>query len=186
VLSHDNGWDSGLQDGDYNVRMNLWYGENASSFRLYENGALIATIPLSYGGVSAQSAVVPITGKANGVYVYTGELVSTQGTTTVKPVTVAVTQANPATPVLSHDNQDGDGSYTVTANLWWGTNATSFRFFEGGIAVAEGTLVAATPGAQTAQLVVTGRATGKHVYRVDFINAAGTSSSRTLTITVRK
>src|SRR5699024_1374763 len=41
VLSHDNGWDTGLLDGDYAVRMNLWWGTNATSFRLSEDGSLI-------------------------------------------------------------------------------------------------------------------------------------------------
>ena len=93
VLSHDNGWDTGLQDGAYNVRMNLWSGQNGSSFRLYENGSLIATIPLAYGSTAAQTAVVPVTGKVNGTYVYTGELVNSKGTTAVQPATVTVSDA---------------------------------------------------------------------------------------------
>ena len=36
VISHDNGWDTGLLDGDYTISMNLWWGENASEVRLYE------------------------------------------------------------------------------------------------------------------------------------------------------
>ena len=110
-LSHDNGWDTGLADGDYTVKMNLWWGENASLLRVYENGVLIATKPLTYAGVSAQSAVIPVTGKVNGSYVYTGELVNSKGTTTLTPVTVKVTQANPGTPVLSHDNWDLNGDF---------------------------------------------------------------------------
>jgi arabinogalactan endo-1,4-beta-galactosidase len=186
VLSHDNGRDTGLKDGDYTVTMNLWWGENASVFRLYENGALIAAVPLAYGGVAAQSASVAVAGKANGSYVYTGELVNSRGATAVTPVTVKVTDAKPGTPVLSHDNQDGDGSYTVTASMWWGTNATAYRFFEDGSLVAEGPLVAATPAAQSATLPVVGRAKGSHTYRVEFVNAAGATSSKTLTVTVRR
>lgn len=184
-LSHDNGWDTGLADGDYTVRMNLWWGENGSLLRVRENGVLIATIPLSYGGVSPQSATVPIAGKPNGTYVYSGELVNTRGTTPLQTVTVKVTQANPATPVLSHDNWDRDGRYTVTANLWWGTNATSYRFFEDGVLVVEGALAAHTPNAQVARLAVTGRPVGTHVYRVEFANAAGVTSSSPLSVIVR-
>ncbi|WP_292853262.1 fibronectin type III domain-containing protein, partial [Microbacterium sp.] len=36
ALSNDNGWDTGLQDGSYDVVMNLWWGENGSIYRLYE------------------------------------------------------------------------------------------------------------------------------------------------------
>ncbi|WP_345803229.1 glycosyl hydrolase 53 family protein [Microbacterium sp. AZCO] len=186
VLSDDNGWDTGLKDGDYTLTMNLWWGENASVFRLYENGTLIAAIPVAYAGVSAQKATVPVSGRGNGTYVYTGELVNSKGSTDVTPVTVKVADAKPGTPVLSHDNQDGDGAYTVVANLWWGTNATSYRFYEGTTLVAEGPLTAATPNAQRATLPVTGKAKGSYVYRVEFVNAAGATTSKSLTVTVKK
>jgi levanase len=186
TLSHDNGWDTGLADGDYNVTMNLYRGENGSTFRLFENGALVATVPLAYGGTAAQQAKVPITGKQNGVYVYTGELVNTKGVTATTSVTVKVTQATPGKPVLSHDNTDGDGRFTLTANMWWGTNATSYRFYEASTVIAEGSLVAATPGPQSATTTVEGAAIGKHTYRVEFINAAGATSSAPMTVTVKK
>jgi arabinogalactan endo-1,4-beta-galactosidase len=186
VLSHDNGWDTGLLDGDYTVHMNLWWGQNASSMRLYENGVLIATVPLTASGLSAQHASVPIRGRSNGEYRYTAVLANTKGQTTLAPLTVSVTAANPAKPVLSHDNHDGDGRYTVTANLWWGTNATSYRFFQDGVLVAEGALPARTPSAQKATLAVTGAAKGTHTYRVEFRNAAGVTASDPLTVTVKK
>ena len=186
VLSHDNGWDTGLLDGDYTVKMNLWWGQNASSLRLYENGALIATVPLTARGTAAQYAAVPVSGRANGTYRYSAVLSNTQGETTLAPITVSVTAAAPGKPVLSHDNHDGDGRYTVTANMWWGTNATSFRFFQDGALVKEGALTARTPAAQQASLAVTAAAKGTHVYRVEFVNAAGTTTSADLTVRVTK
>ncbi|SCL28273.1 Chitinase A, N-terminal domain [Micromonospora pallida] len=184
VLSHDNGRDTGLQDGDYTVTMNLWWGQNASSVRLYENGKLVASRALAYRGVGPQSIAIPVTGRPNGTYVYTAELVNSKGITATRPLTVKVTQAAPATPVLSHDNTDRDGTYRVTANLWWGTNATSYRFLENGAVVAEGALTANTPQAQTAAMAVTGRASGDHTYVVEFSNAAGTTVSKPITVTV--
>ncbi|MGW4114674.1 glycosyl hydrolase 53 family protein [Actinosynnema sp. NPDC004786] len=186
VLSHDNGWDTGLHDGAYAVRMNLWWGENATSLRLYENGVLIARVPLAPDGLNAQSASVPVTGKPNGAYVYTGELVNSRGRTAVRPVTVTVTRAAPATPSISHDNADRDGDYRVVANLWWGTNATSYRFFENGVLVAEEPLPAATPNAQRAELAVTGKPGGSYLYRAEFVNAAGTSTSGDVRVEVRR
>lgn len=185
VLGDDNGWDHGLADGDYTVSMNLWWGETASQFRLYENGTLLATVPLEYTGVGAQTASVRVAGRGNGEYVYTGELVNSRGATATASRTVRVTQATPGVPVLSHDNHDGDGTYTVVADLWWGTNATAYRFFEDGVEVAAGMLAAATPGAQRAVLPVTDRAAGSHVYTVEFTNAAGAASSVPLTVPVR-
>jgi hypothetical protein len=185
VLSNDNGWDTGLQDGDYNVVMNLWWGEEGSIYRLYENGTLIVTKQLTFGGVGAQTVSIPIHGKVNGTYAYTAELVNSKGTTATGGTTVKVTQANPGTPVLSNDNWSGGGSFTVTANMWWGTNATSYTFYENGVVAGQGSLTANTPNAQSATLAVTGKAPGSYVYRVDFTNAAGTTSSSTMTVTVK-
>ncbi|QAY72022.1 hypothetical protein ET445_00430 [Agromyces protaetiae] len=185
VLSTDNGWDTGLQDGEFTVSMNLWWGENATSLRLFENGELVSTVPLTPASPGAQTASVRISGLHNGVYQYTGELVNSKGATRVQPVTVQVSHATPATPVLSSDNWDGDGVYTVTANLWWGTNATSYRLLEDGAVVAEGALTAATPGAQQVAVPLTGRGPGNHGYVVEFRNAAGATSSAPLTVAVR-
>lgn len=184
VLSNDNGWDTGLQDGDFTVKMNLWWGQNASAFRLYENGVLIETVPLTANGVAAQQAVVKVSGRANGTYRYTAVLANTRGEAALDAMEVRVTAANPGTPVLAHDNWDGDGRFTVTANMWWGTNATGYRFYADGALVAEGALTARTPGAQTATLAVTRAIPGVHAYRVEFLNAAGSTSSQVLPVVV--
>ena len=186
VLSHDNGYDTGLLDGDFTITMNLWWGSNATSLRVFENGTLIKTVPLAFGGTAAQTAQVAVTGKKNGTYVYTGELVNSRGVTAVQPVTVTVRDAAPGMPVLSADNGDGDGSYTLTADMWWGTNATSYRLFEDGVLLTEGGLVAGTPAAQQVSVAVDGRSIGTHAYRVEFINAAGSTESETLTVTVTR
>jgi hypothetical protein len=88
--------------------------------------------------------------------------------------------------VLSADNRDGDGGYTVTADLWWGTNATSYRFLENGAEVGAGELEAASPTAQRATLAVTGKAEGSYTYTVEFTNAAGTTVSAPLKVAVTK
>ncbi|MCI1019808.1 glycosyl hydrolase 53 family protein [Microbacterium sp. C5A9] len=186
VLSHDNGHDTGLLDGDFTLTMNLWWGSNATKLRVFENGTLIKTVPLTFGGTAAQTGQVVVTGKENGTYVYTGELVNSRGVTAVQPVTVKVKDAAPGTPVLSADNGDGDGSYTVTADMWWGTNATSYRLYEDGVLLKEGVLVASSPAAQRATVAVEGRSAGKHTYRVEFVNAAGSTESKALTVTVTR
>ena len=185
VLSSDSGYEDGLRDGEYTVSMNLWHGVNGAVFRLYENGELISTKLLDANSPTAQLATVDVAGKENGTYVYTGELVNAAGTTATTSVTVKVRDAAPATPVLSHDNRDRDGDYTVTANLWWGTNATAYRLFENGVVIDEQALAAASPNAQRAVTHVTGRAPGTHTYVAEFSNAAGTSSSKEITVTVR-
>lgn len=186
VLSHDNGHDTGLLDGDFTLTMNLWWGQNATKLRVFENGVLVKTVPLTFGGTSAQSAQIAVTGKTNGSYVYSGELVNSRGVTAVKPVTVTVKDAAPGTPVLSADNWDGDGSYTLTADMWWGTNATSYRLYEDGMLISEGDMVANSPAAQRVTVPVADRAVGKHTYRVEFVNAAGSTQSKTLTVAVKR
>jgi len=184
VLSHDNGWDTGLADGDYTVTMNLWWGQNATLFRLYENGEPIASVPLVDGGVGPQQATVPVSGRVDGTYVYTGELVNSEGVSGTDPISVEVTQAKPGTPNLSHDNHDGDGDFELVADMWWGTNATSYRFLEGETVIAQGELAAATPAAQKATATVRGAAQGAHTYRVELSNAAGATISAPVTVTV--
>ncbi|MGW4801712.1 chitinase N-terminal domain-containing protein, partial [Nonomuraea sp. NPDC004297] len=93
--------------------------------------------------------------------------------------------AAPGRPSLSDDNHDHDGTFTVRADLWWGTNATRYRFFENGVQVGQGDLTAATPKAQRAVLDVTGKAAGTYAYVVEFTNALGTTRSEPLSVTVR-
>lgn len=185
-LTSNDGWDTGLEDGTFQVTMNLWWGENGSLFKLYRDGELVAKVPLTMSSPGAQRAVVDIEGLPNGTYAFTGELVNSKGTTATQPLTVTVTDANPGTPSISAANKDGDGTYTVKADLWWGTNATSYRFLENGVEAGSGTLVAETPRAQHATLEVTGKPVGTYVYVVEFTNAAGTTASKELTVKVGK
>ncbi|GAA1960807.1 fibronectin type III domain-containing protein [Agromyces allii] len=185
VLSSDNGWDTGLLDGAFRITMNLWWGENASLFKLYENGTLVSTTSLTTASPKAQTATVDISGLGNGVYQYVGVLVNSKGQTSTAPLTVQVRDAKPGIPVLSHDNWDKDGDYTVSADLWWGTNATSYRLLENGVPIADGALVARSPGAQHASVEVHGQAKGSYEYVIEFANSAGTTSSVAKTVTVK-
>ncbi|MET0662377.1 MAG: hypothetical protein ABWZ42_04515 [Ilumatobacteraceae bacterium] len=184
VLSSDNGWDTGLRDGDYTITMDLWWGENAGSVRLLENGALIAEQWLTRNSPNAQRTAFPISGKANGTYVYTAELVNSTGVTTTKALTVKVTDANPGKPVVSATSPK-NGGFTLTANMSWGTNATSAQFYQGGVPVGDPiALTPNTPHAQSASLSLV-RAKGDYVYRVAFTNAAGTTWSADLKVRVK-
>jgi hypothetical protein len=158
---------------------------NGSVFRLYENGELVSTKLLDANSPQAQVATVDMAGKENGTYVYTGELVNAAGVTATTSTTVKVKDAAPAQPVVSHDNWDKDGNYTVTANLWWGTNGTSYTLYENGVVVDEQSLVAASPNAQKATTAIAGRAPGTYVYVAEFSNAAGETASKEVKVTVK-
>ncbi|SDD69795.1 HYR domain-containing protein [Paenibacillus sp. UNCCL117] len=185
VLSDDNGQD-GLRDGSYIITMNMWWGNNGSEFRLYENGTLIGTSRLTEAAPAAQAAKSAVTGRVNGTYTYTCELINDSGSTACEPHTVTVTDASPAKPVLSQDNWDGDGSYRVTMNMWWGTNGSEYRLYENGELIDTKALQAASPGAQQAATDLTGRAPGQYEYRAELVNSSGRTWSETIVVKVVK
>jgi hypothetical protein len=186
-ISDDNGWDTGLRDGDYRVLVDLWHGENGTSLRLYEDGELVHTEELTHAGTDAQRVAVPVTGKANGAYEYTCELVNAAGTTPCRNAhTVKVTDANPGTPVLSHDNHDRDGDYSVTTNKWWGTQATGYALYEDGVEIDRQQLTPGTGGeAQSATTLVTDREPGTYTYVAVLTNDVGETRSKELRVRVR-
>lgn len=186
VLSSDNGYTTGLFEGSYNVSMNLWWGENGSEYKLYENGVLIDTQKLTAATPSSQFAKTAITGKTNGTYTYVAELTNDKGTTRSDVLTVQVTNAAPGKANLSQNNWDGDGNYNVSMNLWWGTNATEYRLYENDVLIDTQALKAATPASQSATTELSGRANGRYTYRAELINAAGVTSTETITVQVTK
>ncbi|WP_354485854.1 chitinase N-terminal domain-containing protein [Paenibacillus sp. PvP094] len=186
VLSSNNGHTNGLLEGSYTVTMNLWWGENATSYKLYEDGVLIDSQTLTSASPQAQSAKTTITGKANGTYTYVAELTNSSGSTRSEVLTVQVANAAPGKAVLSQDNWDGDGSYKVTMNLWWGTNATEYRLYENDVLIDTQALKAATPSAQSAATDLSSRANGTYTYRAELVNSAGVTSTETITVQVTK
>ncbi|GGG61570.1 OmpL47-type beta-barrel domain-containing protein [Paenibacillus radicis (ex Gao et al. 2016)] len=185
VLSDNNGQANGLRGGSYTVTMNVWWGNNGSEFKLYENGVLISTKRVTDNSPAAQTAQVDVSGKKNGTYVYVAELTNRYGTTTSAPLVVNVTDAAPGKAVLSHNNWSGSGSYLVTMNLWWGTNASEYRLYENDKLIDTKSLTEAAPNAQTAVTAIEGRAPGRYVYRCELVNAAGSTYSETITVQVK-
>ena len=185
VLSDDNSHD-GVRGGSYTVTANMWWGQNGTLLRLFENGEPVAEVPLTDATPQAQKAEVPITGRTDGEYVYTCELVGPGGATPcTRAHTVVVDAANPGALVLSHDEHDGDGTFTVTANMWWGTNATAWSLAEDGVEVASGALEDRTPAAQRVDVALEARPSGVRTYVMTFTNTAGATETAPLEVVVR-
>ncbi|WP_141501680.1 OmpL47-type beta-barrel domain-containing protein [Paenibacillus luteus] len=186
TIFDDNGYDNGMQDGKYNITMNLWYGENARIYKLYENDVLIDTRTLADHTPNAQMVTTAISSKPNGTYRYYVELTNAFGTTKSDTHIVTVTQAAPAKPVLANDNWDGDGSFKVSMNLWWGTNGDTYNLYENSILIDSQELTNGEPNAQTAITILTNRGIGTYEYRAELINYAGAVSSDVMIVRVTK
>ncbi|WP_409341501.1 OmpL47-type beta-barrel domain-containing protein [Paenibacillus sp. MBLB4367] len=186
VLLNDNGYDTGILDGHYNIAMNVWWGNNGRVYRLYENDVLIDTRILADRSPNSQSTVTTVTYKANGTYRYYAELSNAYGTARSDVLTVNVTQAAPANPVLYSDNWDGDGNYKVSMNLWWGTNGTTYRLYENGVLIDTQMLNGVSPQAQSAVTAIQSKPAGTYEYRCELVNYAGVTSSETTVVNVTK
>ena len=184
VLSDNIGHDTGLLDGDYTISTHMWYGENARLYSLFENDVLIDRQVLDDRTPQDQMVMTAISGKSNGTYTYNVEFTNAFGTTRSHTHTVTVTHASPGKPILSHDNWDGDGHYTVQMNMWWGTNGTSYTLYENNVLIHTAELTANTPQAQAASITLSNRGPGVYEYRAELINGAGTATSERMAIHV--
>ncbi|RAU94695.1 discoidin domain-containing protein [Paenibacillus sp. YN15] len=185
VLSDDNGYDYGIRDGHYRIAMNMWWGSNADTYKLYENGVLVNTQALEARSPGAQSAVTLIKGKPNGTYRYYAELSNSSGTTRSGEWIVEVIQAEPGKPVLSHNNWGQEGSFQVRADMWWGVNGSIYRLYENGELVDTRQLAVATPLVQTVITELENKAPGRYIYVCELENEAGVARSESLAVEVR-
>jgi hypothetical protein len=184
-LSSNNGHDTGLMNGTYDVKMNMWWGNNGTTYKLFENDALIDTQILKDASPQVQSTVTSVTYKANGTYRYIAELTNAFGTTRSNILTVRVTDADPGQPVLSHDNWNGDRTFKVSMNMWWGTNGSSYRLYENGMLIDTQALTNKSPQAQSAVTEIRDKPAGTYEYRCELVNEAGVKSSNTITVNVQ-
>lgn len=86
VLSHNN-WNN---LPNYTITFNMWWGENGTQWKLYENGQQVHVSSLTPNGQSAQTGSVNFTGKAPGKYTYKAELINAAGATPSNEVEIEV------------------------------------------------------------------------------------------------
>lgn len=186
VLSDDHGHDTGIKGGTYSITMNMWWGNNGITYKLYENDVLIDTQVLADHSPNSQTAVTSAQNRKNGTYRYYAELTNASGTTRSDVHTVTVTDAAPAVPVLSHDNWDGDGNFKVKMNMWWGTNGTTYRLYENGILIDTQVLSDKSPNAQSAITDIHDKPIGMYEYQCELTNDSGATSSEKMMVIVTK
>ncbi len=75
---------------NYAIGFDMWWGNNGTSWKLYENGAVIYTGTLTDNSPNGQSASYSFTNKASGTYVYKIDLINSYGTTTSGNLTYTV------------------------------------------------------------------------------------------------
>ncbi|GAA5091695.1 hypothetical protein GCM10025760_19410 [Microbacterium yannicii] len=184
AVSDDNGRDTGLRDGDYRILADLWWGQNATVVKLYENGVLVDAQWVDGTSPAAQHAAFDIAGRIDGTFEYTVVALNPHGATTSRTHTVRVTDAAPGRAVLTASGAR-TGTVTVSADLWWGTNATQYVLLRNGVEIDRQSLAAATPGAQHAVTMVGELAPGTYEFTALLSNAAGSTEARPVTVTVR-
>src|SRR5690606_31112072 len=114
------------------------------------------------------------------------ELSNSFGTAYCDPLVVTVKDAAPSKPILSHNNWNGDGIYTINMNLWWGTNATEYRLLENGQVIDTQILEPQTPRSQAASTAIVGKEPGSYEYVAVLVNSAGETSSERIIVTVNR
>lgn len=135
-------------EASYSMRMNMWWGNNGTTYELLENGVVVHTESLVDNSPSAQSVSVSFSNKANGTYSYVGKLTNRFGSTSSSAVTYTVTKGSTVV-----DTEDPSVPGTVfaasitssSASISWGASTdnvgvTSYTLnWAGGNASASGT-----------------------------------------------
>lgn len=90
ALTHNN-WDGNT---DYQIEFHIWWGNNATSYKLYENDLVIQSGDLEADSPNAQSKIFSIEKTENGTYKYMLELTNSFGTSKSQTISVNVTKAS--------------------------------------------------------------------------------------------
>ncbi len=74
----------------YRITMNMWWGINGTTYKLYENDELIDTQTLTAKTPDVQTVYTDVRDKPAGTYTYHCELINDFGSTKSKAITVEV------------------------------------------------------------------------------------------------
>ncbi|MGL5577374.1 MAG: glycosyl hydrolase family 18 protein [Sarcina sp.] len=118
AISHNN-WSG---ENNFEITMNMWWGENGTSVKLYENGKLIDEKILTDNSPNEQKATFTISNRDKGTYKYKVELINEYGKSTSSEISVNVTKEfsgetqKPAVPTGLKAQVDGSNTIVVSWN----------------------------------------------------------------------
>ena len=176
--------------GTYNLSVNIPSNSNATSYKLYENNAVIKE-----GAVTSSSInfTEEIKDKTKGTYTYKVETINEDNTTFSDDLIVTVSDLSlndnatdkPAKPSLSHNAWSNTGNYTVTMNMWWGENGSAWKLYENGKLISVKNLnYNSSKSAQSDSVEFTNKAKGTYTYKAELINSKGVTESSEITVTI--
>ena len=182
------------QPSNVDVAWNMWWGENATSWRLTDNGTELCQGELVVDGNQAQKGSCTIALGA-GSHELIVHLKNSDGETPSAPKQVTVNSGSgggtgggtggendnnanaPAKPVIAWlDSSLQAGNHTISWNMWWGENGNSWTLSDNDEVVCEGALTADGQNAQSGSCSVDLKA-GQHSLQVALINSKGSTDS---------
>ena len=92
----------------------------------------------------------------------------------------------PASPSLAQTTWNGEATFGMKMDMWWGQNGTLAELYENGSVVQSVTLTDNTPSAQSHTFALSNKANGTYEYKVKLTNKFGSALSNTVNYTVTK
>lgn len=125
---------------NYSIGFNMWWGNNGTSWKLYENGTLIHTGTLADQSPNAQTAVFAFTNKPSGTYVYKVDLVNDYGTSSSGTISYTVVNPN-GNDTVAPSVPTGLAASNITensVNLSWSAatdnvGVTGYEIYQNGV-----------------------------------------------------
>ncbi|MBV1775624.1 hypothetical protein KSF73_07825 [Burkholderiaceae bacterium DAT-1] len=148
---------------NFTIAWNIWYGTNATSWTLYQNGAAVQNGTLTANGTSAQSVTMNLNNIPLGVYTYYVQVCNAAGCTNSAPGTTTVGNAS---LIMSQWDNPGQVLQQTVAQ-----GNTSVALSTAGQAGLTYTVASNNPSVATASisgttLTVTGKAPGRAGLRI--------------------
>ncbi len=92
----------------------------------------------------------------------------------------------PGTPAIEQTTWNGEATFGIKMNMWWGNNGTLAELYENGVLIDSKTFTDNTPSAQSYTFTLSNKANGIYSYKVKLSNSSGSSTSNTVKYTVTK